>query len=276
MLNLMILGADGKMGVMIARRAMESPEIVVTHACTIADSPNLGRLLGDLCGHPGAGPALVATESLESAPPTQWPDVVVDFTRAEGTQRYAPLLLEHGVATVIGTTGLPPSFGDDLKRLVATHQSAAVYASNMSVGVNILFQIAPMIARMMPDADIEVVEAHHNQKVDSPSGTALTIAEGIAEAIGQDLGDVARYGRPRGPSKRLPGHREIGIHAVRAGDIVGEHTVTFAIGGERIELTHRAQSRECFAAGAIEAIKFVHRHRGSGKVFSMHDVIAGE
>jgi 4-hydroxy-tetrahydrodipicolinate reductase len=181
-------------------------------------------------------------------------DVLIDFSTPESTAQRARECAAKKVALVVGTTGLNPAQTRTLTR--AARQVPCLAAPNMSLGVNLLFQIAPKVAAALGDEyDIEIVEAHHRFKKDSPSGTALRLAEEIARALKRDLQECLNYGR-KGVVGERP-RRQIGIHAVRAGDIVGDHTVLFSSLGERIELVHRAHSRDTFCRGAIAAARFL-------------------
>ncbi len=236
MIKLVVNGALGRMGKRIIACAAQDPELEVVGAV-------------DLMEHRGS--PYVTTELggvVKNA------DVVIDFTSHVGLPATIDIVSAAGKALVIGTTGLTRQEQSALDK--AAKRVPLVYAPNMSAGVNLVFQLAAQIAGTLGSGyDVEIVESHHNQKKDAPSGTARKLAEKIAEALGRDLDKSAVYGREgmTGPRKTS----EIGIHAVRAGDIVGEHTVIFAGPGERIELTHRAHSRDTFARGALRAAKWV-------------------
>ncbi len=195
-------------------------------------------------------------------------EVLIEFTDPDTTLDHLGMAIEHNKAMVIGTTGFSDEQLEEIKEIAP--QIPCVMAPNMSVGVNLLFKLAKEIAPVLgDDYDIEIVEAHHRKKKDAPSGTAMRIAEILAKALGRNLKGVGVYGR-----KGITGERtkkEIGIHAVRAGDIVGEHTITFAGTGERIEITHRAHSRDTFAQGALRAVKFVAKAKKG--LYDMQDVL---
>ncbi|MHA1731939.1 MAG: 4-hydroxy-tetrahydrodipicolinate reductase [Promethearchaeota archaeon] len=268
-----ILGIDGSMGRINARLAVEDPDLEVVGGTTIDGAPTIGTDVGTLVGKPPLGVKVSPVSDLETLLDSLNPDVVVDFTVAEATELAAPLVLGRGIKYVVGTTMLS---GDCLRAIedgVKGSGTAAVVSSNMAVGVNVVFKVAAQLARVFSDWDVEIIEAHHHRKRDAPSGTANTIAREISKALGVDLEKVAKYGRPKGPAPRVVGSGEIGIHAVRAGDIVGDHTVLYAGPGERIELTHRAHSRECFGAGTMRAIHFLAEGAAPGKVYSMADVL---
>ncbi len=195
-------------------------------------------------------------------------NVFVDFTGAEAAMQNLPKAARAGLNLVIGTTGFTPAQLAELEKVVAENKVSAVLAPNFSVGVNLFFKFAGDMARALGDYDVEVIEAHHNQKKDAPSGTAVKVAKVVADAMNIPEANYV-HGRNGlvGPRKK-----EIGIHSIRAGDIVGEHTVLFAGNFEQIKLSHVAQSRDCFAKGAIRAIGWVAGKR-DGKIHSMADVL---
>jgi 4-hydroxy-tetrahydrodipicolinate reductase len=187
-------------------------------------------------------------------------DVLIDFTRPEGTLAH----LKQARAMVIGTTGFSAAQRKAIEQ--AARRIPIVMAANFAVGVNALYKLAETAARILGDGyDVEIIEAHHRHKVDAPSGTALKIGEVVSKALSRDLGDVARHGRKGDTGERST--KEIGFHAIRGGDIVGEHTVLFAGAGERVEITVRSQSRMTYAAGAVRAAKWL-----SGKPAGLYDM----
>jgi 4-hydroxy-tetrahydrodipicolinate reductase len=194
--------------------------------------------------------------------------VLIDFTRPEGTLAHLAVCRELGVNAVIGTTG----FSDDQKAEIAAcaQHIAIMMAPNMSVGVNVVFKLLDMAARALNEGyDIEIIEAHHRHKIDAPSGTALKMGEVVAAALGRDLKDCAVYAREGVTGERDPS--TIGFATVRGGDIVGDHTVLFAGTGERIEITHRSNSRAGYAQGSLRAARFL-AGRTSG-LYGMNDVL---
>jgi 4-hydroxy-tetrahydrodipicolinate reductase len=224
-----------------------------------------------------ANPELASYNSMivKSAPHAEWGeiDVLIDFTAPEATLEHAKLCAKHGAAMVIGTTGLKKEQIGSIR--AAAKRVPIVMASNMSVGANLVFALAAEAARVLSDEyDIEIVEAHHRHKKDAPSGTAKTLAESIAGAKGWDLESCAVYGR-LGISGERP-VRQIGIHAVRAGEIIGEHTAYFSGPGETIEIKHHAASRDAFAQGALVAAQFAakrNKNRKGKGLFNMQDVL---
>lgn len=246
MTRIAVPGAAGRMG----RNLIE--------ACQRADGLQLGvaterpghELLGNDAGViSGVGElGVVIDDDLEAAVARF--DVLIDFTAPAATLAHLDICRRHGKRMVIGTTGFTPEQKQQIS--AAAREIGVVMAPNMSVGVNLCLKLLDMAARVLgDDVDIEIIEAHHRHKVDAPSGTALRMGEVVAAALGRNLGDCAVYGR-----EGMTGARErktIGFETIRAGDIVGEHTVMFAAEGERVEITHKASSRMTFAAGAVRA-----------------------
>lgn len=260
MIRLAIHGAAGRMGRRLVALASENPELRVTAAI---DRSEPGTDAGVLAGIGSIG---VVVEPDWSA--SAKPEVVIDFSTPAGTRALLPRCVERGVAVVIGTTGL--SEAD--QRLIdeAAGRVAVLQAPNMSLGVNLLFALAGEVARRLgDDYDIEIVEAHHRMKKDAPSGTALGIARSICEATGKDMGRTLVHGREGEDVPRARG--TIGMHAVRLGDVVGDHTVHFASSGERLELTHRATTRDVFVRGALRAAGWL-AGKPSGR-YAMRDVL---
>ena len=252
MIRLMIAGAAGKMGLEIARLALADPGLSVSCALERQGAEFLGADLGLLAGK-GVTDIKISSDP---APFFASTDVIIDFTNPVSTLELIRKKGDWQGAVVIGTTGFNPAQTTDLHGLLK--KNPTVISPNMSVGVNVPFSLVEKGARILnEDYDIEIVEAHHRNKKDSPSGTAAKLAEIIARTLGRDLEKDGIYGR-----KGMVGARkssEIGVHAVRAGDIVGDHNVMFAGNGERIELIHRAHSRVPLAVGTIKAAKFLHK-----------------
>jgi len=263
-LGVLINGGAGRLGTRILSLLLEDPELRLAGVLEAPNHPALGRDAGCLVGKGDLGVRVVS--SLEETAGEA--EVVIDFSSPASTLRLAPLVGDRRLAMVIGTTGCT----EDEKGELARHlkESAWVMAPNMSVGVNVLFQVAGEVARLLGAGyDVEIVETHHRFKADAPSGTALRLAEAVARARGIDLARKARYGREGRPGARDP--EEVGILAVRAGDVVGEHTVIFGGMGERLELVHKAHSRDNFALGALRAAKWV-ANRPAGR-YDMADVL---
>ncbi|GGO78528.1 4-hydroxy-tetrahydrodipicolinate reductase [Marinobacterium nitratireducens] len=245
--------------------ALQLAEGVELSAAIVEPGSSLiGADAGELAGVGRLGVALVAdlTSVLDDF------DVLIDFTTPQATMENVALCAQHGKKIVIGTTGLTESQKSELK--LRGRQIPIMFAPNMSVGVNVCFKVLDLIARTLgDDYDIEVIEAHHRHKVDSPSGTALRLGEVVADALGRDLKECAVYGREGqiGPRTR----KEIGFETIRAGDVVGDHTVLFATEGERIELTHKASSRMTFAKGAVRAARWLGEQEPG--LYDMQDVL---
>lgn len=250
-----IAGAGGRMGQALIEAVLADGELQLAAALEAAGSPAIGRPAGALV----IGAELAALAAA---------DVLIDFTRPEGTMAHLDACVEQGKAMVIGTTG----FNEAHKARIAqgARRLPIVLSPNFAIGVNVVFRLAQTAARALGDAyDVEIVEAHHRHKVDAPSGTALKLGELVAAALGRQLPDVATHGREGEPGARPP--KQIGFHAIRGGDIVGEHTVIFAGAGERVEVSVRSQSRMTYAAGALRAAKWL-RGRGPG-LYDMSDVL---
>lgn len=269
MIKVCISGADGNMGGLVAKNAIQDPDIELVAALTMEGSLNLGKDIGVFLGLEQIGVKIDSVTHLEEILSKQI-DMFVDFTVAGAAEKIIPKVLASGINCIVGTTGMSESFNAEFVRLVKEKKISGLISPNMSLGVNIFFKIAEELAGYLENYDIEIIEAHHHRKRDSPSGTAKKVARIIAAKLDKDLDTVAKYGRS-GVSPRKLGPAEIGIHSVRAGDIVGDHTVLFAGSGERIELRHQAHSRQCFASGTIYAIKFMHQN-GPG-LYQMADLI---
>jgi len=251
------------MGRSLLEAVFQAPDLRLHAALERRDSPFLGRDAGELVGSPCG---VTITERCEQA--LQGAQVLIDFTRPEGTLAYLEHCRTLGVKMVIGTTGL--SAEQKAKVSEAARDIAIMFAPNMSVGVTLVLKLLETAARVLRDGyDIEIIEAHHRHKVDAPSGTALRMGEVIAQTLGRNLSEVAVYGREGVTGERRSS--TIGFATVRGGDIVGDHTALFAGIGERVEITHRAQSRATFALGALRAARFLERkERG---LFDMQDVL---
>ncbi|HEY0859091.1 MAG TPA: 4-hydroxy-tetrahydrodipicolinate reductase [Albitalea sp.] len=248
-LRVAIAGASGRMGRMLIEAVTAADDMLLAGALDQAGSPGLGQ---DAAGFLGKASGVAITSDLRAG--LAEADVLIDFTRPEGTLAHLAACRESGVKAVIGTTG----FSDAQKAQVAEHARhiAIVMAPNMSVGVNVVLKLLDTAARALSQGfDIEVVEAHHRHKVDAPSGTALAMGEVVASALGRDLRQCAVYGREGVTGERDPS--TIGFATIRGGDIVGDHTVLFAGTGERIEITHKSSSRATYAQGSLRAARFL-------------------
>ncbi|MFT6915209.1 MAG: 4-hydroxy-tetrahydrodipicolinate reductase [Motiliproteus sp.] len=264
MTRIAITGAAGRMGKNLVQAVLDAPETTLGAAIINPSSSLLGADIGELVGVGNLGVATVGSlaERVDDF------DLLIDFTSIELTLANLAFCREHGKSIVIGTTG----FNEAQKAQIAEAATCipVVFAPNMSVGVNLCFKLLELAARVLAeDYDVEVIEAHHRHKVDAPSGTALRLGEVVAEALGRDLSECAVYGR-EGYTGARPA-KEIGFSTVRAGDVVGDHTVLFATEGERVEITHKASSRMTFAKGAVRAASWLRLHDKG--LFDMQDVL---
>lgn len=260
MIKIGVAGAAGKMGSRITALSKEYEGLQLAGVFEKNGHKDIGKDIGPIAGIGESG--LKLSDSIESIISSV--DLIIDFTSVESTKENLKVASRSGKAMVIGTTGLTK---DDLKEVYSCIRSIpCVMASNMSLGVNLLLKVLQDVARVLgDDYDVEIVESHHRLKKDAPSGTALKMAQVIADAVERNLEEVAVYAR-----KGLIGARtkkEIGIQTVRAGDIVGEHTVLFGGLGERIEITHKASSRDTFARGALKAALWL-----GGKPAGLYDM----
>ncbi len=259
-LSLVVMGASGRMGTTIANLALEQGLKLVA----VMERPEKV----DALAHWGC----LAGSDVNAILPQVPGAVIIDFTAPEATMVTARAAVRHGNPMVIGTTGFSAEQKAELEQLALSGK--LFWSPNMSVGINVLLEILPRLVRMLgPDYDLEMVELHHNRKKDSPSGTALRLAECLADARDWDLKDVACYHREGIIGERPK--KEIGIQAVRGGDVVGVHTVYFMGAGERIEVTHQAHSRENFAQGALRAARWIGGCT-PGKLYSMSDILLSE
>jgi 4-hydroxy-tetrahydrodipicolinate reductase len=262
-LRIAITGASGRMGRTLIEAVLEAPDAELVGALDVAGTPAIGRDAGEFLGR-ATGVAVTADLSVALARA----EVLIDFTRPEGTLAHLAHCAVHGVRMVIGTTG----FDDAGREAIASasERIGIVSAPNMSVGVNVTLKLLDMAARLLSEGfDVEILEAHHRHKIDAPSGTALRMGEVVATARGQSLDAVAAWAR-----HGVTGERDssaIGFAVVRGGDIVGDHTVMFAGTGERIEITHRSTSRATYAEGSLRACRFL-AGRSAG-LYDMQDVL---
>lgn len=251
MTKVIVAGASGRMGQRICYMVHQHPDLTLAGAFEQPGNPNVGKDAGEIAGIGNAG--VTIADSLEGV--IDQGEVIIDFTFHKATMEFVKVAAKHGRAMVIGTTGLSADDLTILRDTAAAH-FPCVQAPNMAVGVNVLFKLVEKAAAVLGDAyDVEIVEAHHRMKKDAPSGTALKIGEMAAKGLGRDLAEVGVFERNGIIGERTD--KEIGIQTIRAGDIVGEHTAYFAGPGERIEITHRAHSRDNFAGGAAKAAAWV-------------------
>jgi len=262
-MRIAIAGADGRMGRMLIEAVLNSEDLTLAVALNRADSASIGHDAGAFLG---LETGVRITDNLAALADA---DCLIDFTRPEATLTHLQACIEHGVKCVIGTTGFDAAGKKAIQ--AASQKTAIVFAPNMSVGVNVTLKLLEMAARLLSSGyDVEVFEAHHRNKVDAPSGTALAMGEAVAHAWGEDLNEIADWARHGDTGPRENGR--IGFSVVRGGDIIGDHTVYFCGPGERIEITHRSSSRETYAQGSLRAARYLAR-KAFG-LFDMHDVLA--
>ena len=264
MTDVVVAGAAGRMGTRIVACLHGDDGLRLAAALEAPDHPALGADAGELAGVGHLGIPLSDDVARALAPGR----VLIEFSAPEASLAHLEVVAETGARAVIGTTGFTPAQRERMAEL--SRRAAIMWAPNMSVAVNVAYQALTLMAKALgDDYDVEITEIHHRLKKDAPSGTALKMAEVVADALGRDLGKVGVYGRQGQTGERTP--REIGVMSLRSGDVVGEHTVSFGTLGERLELTHRAHSRDTFARGALRGARWV-AGRGPG-LYSMQDVL---
>jgi 4-hydroxy-tetrahydrodipicolinate reductase len=263
-INVGVIGAGGRMGRMLIEAVQENPQTTLNAAIERQGSSLVGADAGEVAAIGRLDVQIV--DDLKAV--INDIDVLIDFSLPDATEQNMQICAANKVAMVIGTTG----FNEQQEQVLteASKQIAIVYAGNYSTGVNLSLKLLGMAAKAFgSDADVEVIEAHHKHKIDAPSGTAYMMAEAVAEARGQNLKDVAVYGREGQTGERKAG--SIGIHAIRGGEIIGDHTVMFIADGEVVEITHRARARMTFAAGAVRAATWVIKQEVGQ--YNMQDVL---
>ncbi|TXD96796.1 4-hydroxy-tetrahydrodipicolinate reductase [Psychrobacter frigidicola] len=263
-INIGVIGAGGRMGRMLIEAVQDNPQTKLSAAIERQGSSLVGADAGEV-----AAVGLLNVKIVDDLTAViNDIDVLVDFSLPAATEQNMQICAEHKVAMVIGTTG----FNEQQEQALAaaSKKIAIVYAGNYSTGVNLSLKLLEMAAKAFgTDADVEIIEAHHKHKIDAPSGTAYMMAEAVAQARGQNLKDVVVYGREGQTGARETG--TIGIHAIRGGEIVGDHTVMFIADGEVVEITHRARERMTFAAGAIRATTWIVQQEAGQ--YDMQDVL---
>ena len=264
MTRIAVAGVSGRMGKTLVEAIAASEKSTLGAATERAGSDTIGQDVGPLCGVAPMGVVIVSSlfEVLDDF------DTLIDFTSPEATLAHLKTCAEAGKNVVIGTTGFSDAQKEEIQQ--ASLQTSVVFAPNMSVGVNLCFKLLEVAAGILgEDSDIEIIEAHHRHKKDAPSGTALKMGEIIADTLGRDLKECAVYGREGVTGER--DRQTIGFETIRAGDIVGDHTVMFAGAGERIEITHKSNSRMTYASGAVRAALWLDSQQNG--LFDMHDVL---
>ncbi len=262
MSRIAVIGAAGRMGRNLVQACAETEGVTLTHAIDHVDSPFIGNDAGLVAGIEAQ--SVKISDKLDAG----LFDVLIDFTHPTVTTENIDFCVEHGKKMVIGTTGCDEALEQKMER--AGESIAIMFAHNMSIGVNLCLNLLQTAASALGDSvDIEIIEAHHRHKVDAPSGTAVKMGRVIADALGRDLKECAVYGREGQTGAR--DRQTIGFESIRAGDIVGEHTVLFAADGERIEITHKASSRMIYANGAIRASIWIDQKKSG--LYGMSDVL---
>ncbi len=264
LINIGVIGAGGRMGRMLIEAVQDNPHTTLSAAIERQGSSLVGADAGEVASI-GRIEVKIVDDLVAVINDI---DVLIDFSLPEATEQNMQICAEHKVAMVIGTTG----FNEQQEQVLteASKHIAIVYAGNYSTGVNLSLKLLGLAAKAFgTNADVEIIEAHHQHKIDAPSGTAYMMAEAVAEARGQDLKEVAVYGREGQTGARKPG--TIGIHAIRGGEIIGDHTVMFIADGEVVEITHRARARMTFAAGAVRATTWIVQQKAGQ--YNMQDVL---
>ncbi|NIQ37976.1 MAG: 4-hydroxy-tetrahydrodipicolinate reductase [Proteobacteria bacterium] len=264
MVKAIVVGAGGRMGRRIVHTILQTPGIEVAGAVEKEGHSALGKDVGELVGEAKIG--VIVDSDLRSV--ADRGELIVDFTAPEVALKSLEVGVERNLALVIGTTGLSSDQMGQVRAMAP--KTRCVMAPNMSVGVNVMFKIVGDIARILgDDYDVEIIEAHHRFKKDAPSGTAMRLGETVADVLGQELDKIGVWSRKGLIGERTP--TEVGMAVVRAGDIVGDHTVIFGGIGERLEVTHRAHSRDNFARGAVKAALWVIEQPNG--LYDMQDVL---
>ncbi|HXW66136.1 MAG TPA: 4-hydroxy-tetrahydrodipicolinate reductase [Burkholderiaceae bacterium] len=262
-IKLAIAGSSGRMGRTIIEAALAVADLQIVAALDRPDCPDLGQDCAQFLGKTIGVPIVADLSAIRGA------QVLIDFTRPLATLAHLAICAEHGIGAVIGTTGFDSSGKAALA--AAAEKTALVVAPNMSVGVQAMVRLVELGARLLAQGyDLEIIETHHRDKVDAPSGTALQLGEAAARARGQRLESCAVFSRHGHTGARVEG--SIGFSAIRGGDIIGDHTVLFAGTGERIEITHRSSNRQAYALGALRAARFL-KGRALG-LYNMQDVLS--
>ena len=259
-----IIGANGRMGMMTIEAVIDDPKASIGGGLVRQNSPMVGRDIGSIVGRDPI--AVAATHDIAKV--FSGSDVIIDFSLPDAFTEILSMAVKTSTPIVIGTTGLTKKQEDTIKDAART--IALVYASNTSLGINLLFAIIEQISRALPtDFDIDILDFHHNKKIDAPSGTALSLGEAAAKGRDMNFYEVAKLSREGEVARRPSG--EIGFAALRGGNVIGEHTVIFAGAGERLEVAHKTSGREIYAAGALRAAHWVYNQPNG--LYSMRDVL---
>jgi len=269
MIRVAVTGAGGRISSKIIKTILKQDDMEVVAVIGSPNTPLEGKDIGEVIGAKKINVPINGAQKLANVLKENKPDVLVDFTIADAAVDTIKTSAECGVNVVVGTTGISDEQLEEIKNTIVESKIKAVISPNMAVGVNIFLKVIKDLAIILNDYDIEIIESHHKHKADAPSGTAVEAYEIIVDALGRNKDESYVYGRQGIVGARMEG--EIGIHAVRGGDIVGDHTVLFAGDGERLEIIHRSQSRQAFVTGAIKAVRYV--VETPKKISDMDDVL---
>ncbi len=272
MKKIVVCGACGEMGRRIIKTLNEKNGMETVTATENPEHKNIGKNIGELLNLDNLEIKLKPSDKLSEELSEKNPDVLIDFTIAKAAVENVKKSCKNGTPMIVGTTGFTEDQMKEMKNHIQKHEVPAIISPNMSLGVNTFFKIVEKVSEILKDYDMELVESHHNKKVDSPSGTALKAAEIAAEASEKEFEKVAKFGREKGEHGERP-KDEIGIHSVRAGNITGEHNFIFAGPNESLEINHKANSKQAFVDGVIKAIDFILEEGKPGKIQNMRDVL---
>jgi len=270
MIRVAVTGVNGRIGSKIIKTIVKEEDMEVVAAIGSPNTPLEGKDVGGVIGVGKMDVPLNGAQKLAEVLNETKPDVLIDFTVADAAVNTIKISAECGVDVVVGTTGFSEEQLSEIKESIEKNKIKAVISPSMAVGVNVFFKVVRDLAKILNDYDMEIIEAHHKNKVDAPSGTALKTYEIIAHELGRNKDESGVYGRQGMVGARTS--EEIGVHAVRGGDIIGDHTVLFAGDGERLEIIHRAHSRQSFVTGVIKAVRYV-IEVPEGKISDMADVL---
>ncbi|MGC9516753.1 MAG: 4-hydroxy-tetrahydrodipicolinate reductase [Methanomicrobiales archaeon] len=270
MIKVAVTGACGRMGSKIIKTILNQEDMEVVAAIEAPNTNLEGKDVGELIGVGTINVPVSGAEKLSQVLNDKKVDVLVDFTIADAAADTIKTSAENNVNLVVGTTGFTEEQLNEINAVITENNVKAVIAPNMAIGVNVFFKILKDLALILDDYDVEIIEAHHKHKADAPSGTAVRAFEIIAQETGRNSNEIGIYGRSGMVGART--QEEIGVHAVRGGDIVGDHLVLFAGDGERLEIVHRAHSRQAFVNGVIKAIRYI-KTAEKGTISDMADVL---
>ncbi len=271
MIKLAITGCLGRMGSTVTKLILKDKSFYLLYPFVKPNDRNIGKDIGETLGVGKYNSKIQGSDQMEKLFERERPDILIDFTQPDATVKFVETCSRYKVDMIIGTTGFTREQMNYIHELIKKGGISAVISPNMSLGINLLFKLVEIATKILNDYEVEIVETHHRYKKDAPSGTALKFAEIISKVKNLNTQSCLVYGR-----KGFVGERKkdtIGIHAIRGGDIVGEHEILFLTDGEMIKFEHRAYSRLAFAKGVLKAIKFLTKNKNKGKIYSMLDVL---